>query len=248
MNYPHQEQKKSTSKLLRMHSSWRTINATMIACVLILASLYTIFAVGSSIDCRQNVSAQSGETVANLWGDMLVEDAENQRKAAEIERYQAEQQEMQDRSNGAFCFKQDIYFVFIFALCSLFLIATYLTIRHSMKRLLVDKIEIQYFLLSPLLVGAVIFLLIATGSQESSYYQFLRIAVTSISIYFAYIAHKLRAEDPLVWIFAGVAILFNPLVPVYLNHELWSVIDIVTAILLTAGVIVIKKKIRIKNH
>jgi hypothetical protein len=63
------------------------------------------------------------------------------------------------------------------------------------------------------------------------YYTFLRIIVCLSAAVAAYLASKARARmDPFVAISIALAIVFNPIIPFYLNKGLWSVIDVVAAI------------------
>ena len=59
------------------------------------------------------------------------------------------------------------------------------------------------------------------------FYTFLRIAVTIIAIVAAL---DLSKNNEGVWIvFAGIAVLFNPLIPIYLTREIWFFIDLIIA-------------------
>ena len=48
----------------------------------------------------------------------------------------------------------------------------------------------------------------------------------------------------IVWLFVFVAILFNPVAPIYLPQSLWRNIDIVTAVIFAASLWVVKGKER----
>lgn len=63
------------------------------------------------------------------------------------------------------------------------------------------------------------------------YYTFLRIIVCLSAAIAAYLAFKAcNRMDAFVATSVAVAIVFNPVIPVYLNKGLWSVIDVVAAI------------------
>ena len=73
-------------------------------------------------------------------------------------------------------------------------------------------------------VAAGAMLLAAVLPWPYGYYQLLRLVVCGVGAYFAYTAYqwgKLRA----VWLFGGIAALFNPFVPIHLTRELWIPID-----------------------
>ncbi len=61
------------------------------------------------------------------------------------------------------------------------------------------------------------------------YYGLLRFFVTAVAIYCAYDAWKKKAEGYYLIGFLFVAVLFNPLIPVYFEKTVWTVIDVVLA-------------------
>jgi hypothetical protein len=63
------------------------------------------------------------------------------------------------------------------------------------------------------------------------YYTLLRLVVTAAAAYIAYDTFQTDKQSGWTWVFGFVAILFNPLIPIYLNKELWMIIDFATAIL-----------------
>ena len=76
----------------------------------------------------------------------------------------------------------------------------------------------------------IILLVISFSRLPYGYYTLLRLTVTGSAIYFAY---KYYEEKKIiwVWIFGIIAVLFNPLVPIYLQRGTWMVIDILTSII-----------------
>src|SRR3989344_9590634 len=73
-----------------------------------------------------------------------------------------------------------------------------------------------------------------------SYYILLRWVLAAIAIVLIWKFHELKHQG---WALAFVAIgiLFNPLLPVYLNRSIWSGIDLVTSIAFFASFQKIKK-------
>ena len=65
----------------------------------------------------------------------------------------------------------------------------------------------------------------AVASLPYGYYQMLRWVVFAFSIYVAYKAYKWDKVWA-TWLFGGCAILFNPILPIYLTREIWRPIDI----------------------
>jgi len=72
-----------------------------------------------------------------------------------------------------------------------------------------------------------IFLSVAVFSHNLpyDYYTLLRIVVAGISIYAALFLFKRDGFD--FWILLGIALLYNPLIPVHLSRELWIPIDVI---------------------
>ena len=66
------------------------------------------------------------------------------------------------------------------------------------------------------------------------YYTLLRLVVTAAAAYIAYDTFQNDKQSGWIWVFGFVAILFNPLIPIYLDKEIWMVIDFVVAILFIA--------------
>lgn len=89
---------------------------------------------------------------------------------------------------------------------------------------------------APALVAA-LFLLGALGRWPYGYYVLLRWVVCAAAAYIAFQAHNSNRSG-FVWAFGVVAVLFNPLSPIYLNREIWQVIDLLVAALFGyAGVV-----------
>jgi hypothetical protein len=88
--------------------------------------------------------------------------------------------------------------------------------------------------------GIALFLGIPTG-WDYSYYILLR---WFISILAAYVAFKFYDSGIQAWafVFGGVAFLFNPIVPIYLNKSSWVAIDFVAAILFFVAAHSLKKR------
>ena len=91
-------------------------------------------------------------------------------------------------------------------------------------------VEMDHKQISPVVkVVAGVMLLLALGSWRYSYYQILRVVVCGASIYLAWRMLDLKLQG-WAWGFIGVAILFNPLYPIYLDKSVWQLIDVAAAI------------------
>ena len=74
--------------------------------------------------------------------------------------------------------------------------------------------------------------LLALLSFPYGYYVILRFIITASSVYYAYYVIKtFETKNFLFWILIAIAILFNPITPVFLySRPIWSVIDILVSI------------------
>lgn len=79
-------------------------------------------------------------------------------------------------------------------------------------------------------IFAVVILLLTFLSWPYAFYTFLRIVVTGIAIYYAYYLFTQKKQDSNFWILVGIGILFNPIAPIYLDREIWKIVDVVTII------------------
>ena len=79
-----------------------------------------------------------------------------------------------------------------------------------------------------------VMLLLAMADWQYSYYEVLRVVVCIASLYLAY---DLYENKRVGWtcIFVATAILFNPLIPIYMQKETWQLIDFVSAIIFFAS-------------
>ncbi|NQT97178.1 MAG: hypothetical protein HQ562_05490 [Candidatus Marinimicrobia bacterium] len=82
-------------------------------------------------------------------------------------------------------------------------------------------------------------LLIALLDLPYGYYTLLRIIICILAGYTAYVAYE-SEKIPWVWIFGLIAILFNPVIPIYLDRETWAVIDIIVALVFAVSITQIK--------
>jgi len=56
----------------------------------------------------------------------------------------------------------------------------------------------------------------------------MRLAVCAACVFHVYLSYTTRKQVSVV-VFAALAILFNPLVPIHLNKERWMPIDLISA-------------------
>ena len=81
-----------------------------------------------------------------------------------------------------------------------------------------------------LFILCAIMLMVATLDMPSSYYNLLRVAVT-IGAVLGFILDLEKGAIVGIFVFGVLALLFNPIIPIYLHErELWIIIDILAAV------------------
>jgi len=101
------------------------------------------------------------------------------------------------------------------------------------------KETIQY---KNIIAGISTFMLfLAIPKLPYGYYTLLRWVVTISALLSVWVAYN--SEDTF-WVFlmGGIAILFNPIIPVYLTKDIWVIIDVIVAILFLVSIFKIKSK------
>ena len=80
----------------------------------------------------------------------------------------------------------------------------------------------------------IILLLVAIFPLPYGYYTFLRTAMfifCGVLIYWHYVKENL--DDLWFVILGGIAVLYNPIIPIHLTKEIWTVLNLVTALALS---------------
>ena len=92
---------------------------------------------------------------------------------------------------------------------------------------------------------AIIMLFWALADNPYGYYQILRWVIAGVVGYSAYLAYE-QGKNAWTWILAITAILFNPIAPIHLSRETWSVLNIIAAAIIFTSIfklkVVAKKK------
>jgi len=103
---------------------------------------------------------------------------------------------------------------------------------NSAQTNIINKKEVGFTTI-PAIIAAIM-LILTFLDWPSGYYTLLRIVVTGVSVYYAYYIYSvIKVVDLWFWAMVAIAILFNPIFPIYLyDKSIWWVIDVVTAILL----------------
>lgn len=77
---------------------------------------------------------------------------------------------------------------------------------------------------------AALLLFFALGQHPYSYFQILRVLVTVCAAYNAYACFNSSAKG-WAWVFVVIAILFNPIAPIYLSRDTWAPLDVIAGII-----------------
>lgn len=98
-----------------------------------------------------------------------------------------------------------------------------------------------------LAIVCAILLFLALAKLPIGYYTFLRIAVTIVSVLIIVEQYKKEVVNFWVVAFGIIAILFNPIIPVYLYKKaLWMPVDIVVGLVFLGYSVKRNKKIKLK--
>jgi len=89
------------------------------------------------------------------------------------------------------------------------------------------------------IIASVLLLLALLDGWPYDYFVVLRFVVTGVSLYVALLAYS---SEKFGWtgLFAVLAVLFNPILPVHLTREIWTTIDLVVAILMISSTFALK--------
>ncbi|MBU1425285.1 MAG: hypothetical protein KKH12_07545 [Gammaproteobacteria bacterium] len=93
----------------------------------------------------------------------------------------------------------------------------------------------------PQIVGVALLAWALVPTNPYDYYIFLRIVLCGIFVFLAIKAHELK-QAGWVWALAITAVVYNPIVRIHLNREIWSVVNFATIGLLIATVFVLRGK------
>jgi|WetSurMetagenome_2_1015567.scaffolds.fasta_scaffold191473_1 hypothetical protein len=97
------------------------------------------------------------------------------------------------------------------------------------------EISKKYIIFILARIIAVIFLLVAYTNQPISFYCLLRFIICVVGIYSAYFAFKTK-KTTWVLLMSAIAILFNPLFPIYLERSQWELYDGISILILLLSI------------
>lgn len=93
-----------------------------------------------------------------------------------------------------------------------------------------------------LVASGMLFIALSSGLPYG-YFTLMRFVVCAVGIYLAIKMYEENKESLWVWAFSFVAVLFNPIFPIYLKRAQWEVVDLVVGVFFVASIFLV----RIKN-
>jgi hypothetical protein len=90
-------------------------------------------------------------------------------------------------------------------------------------------------------ISLIILLLAIPPIWPYAYYQILRWIITGSALFILYITYYLE-KHTWIWIMAIIAILFNPIAPIYFSKETWVSIDLIASIIFLVSIFKIESK------
>lgn len=84
-------------------------------------------------------------------------------------------------------------------------------------------------------------LLWALARHPYSYYTLLRVITTATCVLGIFCAFEWERKN-WAWIFGCLAVLFNPIFPVALGREIWSIVDVAVAVFLLISIPIFRVK------
>ena len=90
-------------------------------------------------------------------------------------------------------------------------------------------------------------LLVAVAPLPYGYYQFLRWVTCGVSVFIAVESYRWK-KTWAIWLFAAIAVLFNPIFPIYLSKEIWQPIDLTSALAFGLGMLFVHEPAKTPQH
>ncbi len=92
-----------------------------------------------------------------------------------------------------------------------------------------------------LIIGAIFLFVAFIDGLPYEFFILLRFIICAVSLFLLSVAANF--ERPIfIYLFGFIAILFNPLIPVHLERELWLLIDFIVAIFMLISIFILKPK------
>lgn len=104
---------------------------------------------------------------------------------------------------------------------------------HLLDKLKMKEAQVATVSSAPAII-AIVLLLLSFFQWPYAYYMFMKFIVTSSMVYYGYNWFRVaKRQDLWLWTLGAVAVLFNPIFPIYLhNRTAWGIIDVAVIIFL----------------
>ncbi|MGA9364884.1 MAG: DUF6804 family protein [Bacteroidota bacterium] len=106
------------------------------------------------------------------------------------------------------------------------------------------KTQLSFSVVARIVAGALLFW--ALARHQYGYFVLLRWVVCGTSVFCAYLSYSLK-RVPWTWLFALLALLFNPIAPIRLDRQTWAYFDVATGLLLLASIFFIRESLPTKG-
>ena len=91
-------------------------------------------------------------------------------------------------------------------------------------------------------IASIILLVLAVTTRwPYGFYTFLRIVVCATAVWLAVEAYQFR-KTPLALVLGGLAVLFNPLIPIYMRRTQWRWFDFLALLVLVISVGIVRPR------
>jgi hypothetical protein len=98
----------------------------------------------------------------------------------------------------------------------------------------------RYPTVIPSAISIILLLLAIPPIWPYGYYTLLRLVVCGTSAFIAYRAYEFHRQF-LTYLAGFLALLFNPFVPIHLDKELWSILDLLSALIILISIWLLKE-------
>lgn len=90
------------------------------------------------------------------------------------------------------------------------------------------------------ILAGIMLLLAIPAIWPYGYFQILRWVVTIVALFTVYLAYKAKKNEWVV-VMIIIAILFNPIAPIFLQKQTWVIFDFITSIIMFVSINKIEK-------
>ncbi|MCK5305813.1 MAG: hypothetical protein KAJ66_01625 [Candidatus Omnitrophica bacterium] len=84
--------------------------------------------------------------------------------------------------------------------------------------------------IKPPVIASIVMLLLAILPLPYGYYTLLRLVVCFTAIFLAWVSYK-KQRIRWAWIMGLLALVFNPVIPLYFGREFWIFVDLVNVVI-----------------